>query len=69
MNKIYKREKYLKKIHGYYNDDMIKVILGIKGCGKSYLLKSVIEELLESGANYLISKNCSFFKCCLSDKK
>ena len=51
MNKIYKREKYLKKIHGYYNDDMIKVILGIKGCGKSYLLKSVIEELLESGAN------------------
>ena len=51
MEKIYKREEYLKKIRGFYNDDMIKVILGIKGCGKSYLLKSVIEELLESGVN------------------
>ena len=42
MEKIYKREDYLKKIRGFYNDDMIKVIIGIKGCGKSYLLKSVI---------------------------
>ena len=51
MNKIYKREEYLKKIRGFYNDDMIKVVSGIRRCGKSYLLKSVIEELLESGVN------------------
>ena len=51
MEKIYKREEYLKKIRGFYNDDMIKVVSGIRRCGKSYLLKSVIEELLESGVN------------------
>ena len=31
VNKIYKRETYLKKIRGFYNDsEMIKVITGIK---------------------------------------
>ena len=47
--KIYKREDYLKKIRGFYRDDMIKVITGIRRCGKSYLLKSIIQELLDSG--------------------
>ena len=51
MEKIYKREEYLKKIRGFYNDDMIKVISGIRRCGKSYLLKSIISELEESGVN------------------
>ena len=49
MEKIYKRESYLKKIRGFYNDDMIKVISGIRRCGKSYFLKSIIQELLENG--------------------
>ncbi len=49
MEKIYKREDYLKKIRGFYNDDMIKVITGIRRCGKSFFLKSIIQELLESG--------------------
>lgn len=49
MEKIYKRENYLKKIRGFYNDDMIKVISGIRRCGKSYFLKSIIQELLEKG--------------------
>lgn len=51
MEKIYKREDYLKKIRGFYNDDMIKVISGIRRCGKSYFLKSIIQELLENGIN------------------
>lgn len=49
MEKIYKREFYLSKIRGFYNDTMIKVITGIKRCGKSSLLKTIIEELKESG--------------------
>ncbi len=49
MEKIYKREDYLKKIRGFYNDDMIKVISGIRRCGKSFFLKSIIQELLEKG--------------------
>ncbi len=49
MEKLYKREEYLKKIRGFYNDTMIKVITGIRRCGKSYLLKSIIEELKADG--------------------
>ena len=49
MEKIYKREDYLKKVRGFYKDDMIKVISGIRRCGKSFFLKSIIQELLENG--------------------
>lgn len=51
MEKIYRREDYLNKIRGFYNDTMIKVITGIRRCGKSYLLKTIIEELKEQGIN------------------
>lgn len=47
---IYRRENYLKRIRGFYNDaSIIKVITGIRRCGKSSLLKSIIEELKEKG--------------------
>lgn len=49
MEKLYKREAYLSKIRGFYNDTMIKVITGIRRCGKSYLLKTIIEELKNNG--------------------
>ena len=51
MEKLYKREDYLDKVRGFYNDTMIKVITGIRRCGKSYLLKTIIEELKDSGIN------------------
>ena len=46
---LYRREDYLKKIRGFYHDTMIKVITGIRRCGKSYLLKTIIQELKDSG--------------------
>lgn len=50
MNKIYKREIYLKKIRGFYDDpEMIKVITGIRRCGKSTLLEMISNELKENG--------------------
>ena len=49
MEKIYRREEYLNKIRGFYSDTMIKVITGIRRCGKSCFLKSIIEELKENG--------------------
>ena len=49
MNKIYKRETYLKKIRGFYDDTIIKVITGIRRCGKSCFLESVIDELKNKG--------------------
>ena len=46
-----KREKYLKNIRGFYDQDLIKVITGIRRSGKSTLLKQIIDELKESGVN------------------
>ena len=43
--KIYPREKYLSKIRPFYDSDIIKVITGIRRCGKSSILKSIIDEL------------------------
>ena len=40
MIKMIKREKYLLKIREFYDADLIKVITGIRRCGKSVLLKS-----------------------------
>ena len=46
----YRRENYLKRIRNFYDDgSIIKVITGIRRCGKSTLLKSIIEELQEKG--------------------
>lgn len=50
MEKLYKRELYLNKIRGFYNDaETIKVITGIRRCGKSSLLETIVEELKEKG--------------------
>ena len=35
------REKYLSKIRPFYDQDLIKVIMGIRRCGKSYLLNYI----------------------------
>lgn len=48
--KLYRRENYLKKIRGFYHDtELIKVITGVRRCGKSCLMETILEELLESG--------------------
>ena len=47
---LYKRERYLKKIRGFYHsDDLIKVITGIRRCGKSSLMQTISDELVMSG--------------------
>jgi len=54
---IYRRENYLRKIRGFYHDaDLIKVITGVRRCGKSCLMESIVHELRESGidANHVV---------------
>lgn len=47
--KLFHREQYLKIIRPFYNDDLIKVITGIRRCGKSCLMATIAEELRERG--------------------
>ncbi len=46
---VYPREKYLNRIRPFYDSDIIKVITGIRRCGKSFILRSIMNELLERG--------------------
>lgn len=54
-----KRETYLEQIRPYYESDIIKVITGVRRAGKSILLTSIKEELLDAGIseNHIIYLN------------
>ena len=41
-----KRERYLAKIRSFYEVDLIKVLTGVRRCGKSVLLTQIEEEIL-----------------------
>ena len=49
--KMIKREVYLSRIRGFYNSDLIKILVGIRRCGKSVILNQIIEELKEKGCD------------------
>ena len=54
MEKLYKRELFLSKIRPFYKDeDMIKVLSGVRGCGKSSIMQLICDELIENE----VSKN------------
>ena len=47
---LFKRENYLKQIRGFYHStDIIKVITGIRRCGKSSLMQTIADELIDLG--------------------
>lgn len=49
---LFKREKYLKKIRPFYSsDDIIKVITGVRRCGKSSLMHIIATEIRQSGVS------------------
>ena len=47
-----KRERYLSKIRPFYDVDLIKVLTGVRRCGKSILLEQIKEEFIEK-SNYI----------------
>ena len=50
MYRLFKREQYLQKIRGFYHDcQIIKVLTGVRRCGKSSLMALIADELKESG--------------------
>ncbi|MBR0225082.1 MAG: ATP-binding protein [Thermoguttaceae bacterium] len=50
--KLYPRDNYLSKIRGFYHDSgMIKVITGVRRCGKSCLMQTIADELVATGVS------------------
>ena len=39
------REKYLKEIRPFFDSDLVKIITGIRRCGKSVILKTIYDEI------------------------
>ena len=47
---LFPRELYLKKIRGFYHDEeIIKVITGVRRCGKSSMMQTIAKELTKDG--------------------
>lgn len=64
-----KRESYMKKIRPFINSDLVKVLTGIRRCGKSVMLDLIKKELLQQRVTpqQLISynfENMSFARLC-----
>ena len=47
------REKYMEQIRPFYESDLIKIITGIRRCGKSVILKQIQNELEAAGKSCL----------------
>jgi uncharacterized protein len=49
---LFNREKYLKKIRGFYHEcEIIKVLTGVRRCGKSSIMNLIVRELLAQGVS------------------
>ena len=59
-----KRELYLSKIRGFYDSDLVKILVGIRRCGKSVILEQIMDELREKGTdeNHIIYINFEFIE-------
>ncbi|MBR5338097.1 MAG: ATP-binding protein [Lachnospiraceae bacterium] len=57
--KLFRREKYISRIRPFFQDtEIIKVISGIRRSGKSSLMQTIAEELVEQGVS---EKNILFY--------
>ena len=59
INKLKRRDLYLNKLIAFKDTDIVKVITGIRRCGKSSLLKLMALHLKEQGIddNQIIEMN------------
>ena len=48
---IFPREKYISRIRPFFDSDIIKIITGIRRCGKSCIMKAIINELYANGVD------------------
>jgi len=67
-----KREMYLERIRPFYNSEMVKVITGIRCCGKSTIMKQMIQELKDRDISdnkiiYMNFEDYKYRKICNAD--
>ena len=48
-----KRNHYIEKIRGFYESDLIKIIVGVRRCGKSIILEQIMNEIKEKTDNII----------------
>lgn len=60
----FKRTEYTKKIMDYTGNRLVKVLIGQRRTGKSYILRQIAQELIENGVN---PKNTLFINRELTD--
>ena len=47
------REHYIDKVRPFYDSDLIKIITGIRRCGKSVIMEQIIGEIREKTENVI----------------
>ena len=47
------REHYINSIRDFYESDLIKIITGIRRCGKSIIMEQIREEILQKTNNVI----------------
>lgn len=47
------RESYIQKIRPFYDSDLIKIITGIRRCGKSVIMEQIVNEIKEKTDNII----------------
>ncbi len=47
------RERYIKQVRPFYDSDLIKIITGIRRCGKSVIMGQIIKEIREKTDNII----------------
>ena len=50
---IYRRESYLSRIRPFFDHESIKVLTGIRRCGKTMILRMIRDELVDMGRDVL----------------
>lgn len=43
--KMIQREHYIAEVRPFYESDLIKIITGIRRCGKSVIMEQIIKEI------------------------
>ena len=58
------RTDYLNKIRGFYNSNLVKILVGIRRCGKSVILDQIINDLKKEKVNdkHIICINFEFIE-------